>query len=96
MYSAQPIRNFNNLEQGAGRLNIEGAVRIAGWVRSDASSLANGASMLTAWDEFGSGQFYRKRKCALGPRSNHGLLRPLWQRADDEMASDVRPNKTVS
>ena len=52
MYTAQPIQNRNTLEQGAGRLNIEGAVEIAASVRTDASSLAHGASMLTSWDEY--------------------------------------------
>ena len=31
MYTAQPIQNSNTFEQGAGRLNVEGAVEIAGW-----------------------------------------------------------------
>jgi serine protease AprX len=53
MYTAQPLQNFNTLEQGAGRLNVEGAVRIAGWVKSDASTLTNGASMLNSWNEGG-------------------------------------------
>ena len=29
MYTAQPIAGFNHLEQGAGQVNIEGAVRFA-------------------------------------------------------------------
>ena len=28
MYSAQPLRNVNNFEQGAGVINIDGAVRM--------------------------------------------------------------------
>jgi serine protease AprX len=38
MYTAQPIANFNMLEQGAGELNIEGAVHLAQLVRTDLSS----------------------------------------------------------
>jgi subtilisin family serine protease len=34
-YTAQTLAGFNTLEQGAGQLNIEGAVRLAGQVRSD-------------------------------------------------------------
>src|SRR5262249_13829355 len=51
MYTAQTVRGFNNLEQGAGEVNAEGAVRIAGWASPTASSLAQGSSMLSAWDE---------------------------------------------
>ena len=29
MYTAQPLAKFNMLEQGAGELNLEGAVRLA-------------------------------------------------------------------
>jgi len=35
MYTAQPLKGFNTLEQGAGQLNIEGAVRLAKLVRTD-------------------------------------------------------------
>ena len=35
MYTAQPLAGFNTLEQGAGELNIEGAVRLARLVRTD-------------------------------------------------------------
>ena len=35
MYTAQPLAGFNTLEQGAGQLNIEGAVRLARLVRTD-------------------------------------------------------------
>ncbi|HWQ35246.1 MAG TPA: S8 family serine peptidase [Blastocatellia bacterium] len=48
MYTAQPLKNFNTLEQGAGELNIDGAVRVAKLVKSTASTLANGSAMLTA------------------------------------------------
>src|SRR5262249_62131426 len=34
MYTAQPIPGVNTLEQGAGRLNVEGAVRVASHVVS--------------------------------------------------------------
>jgi len=35
MYTAQPLAGYNLFEQGAGELNIEGAVRLAKAVRSD-------------------------------------------------------------
>jgi serine protease AprX len=47
MYSAQHLRNFNMLEQGAGLLNVEGAVRIAGLVRQDLAGLQLNAPLLT-------------------------------------------------
>ena len=30
MYTAQPLAGFNTLEQGAGQLNVAGAVTLAG------------------------------------------------------------------
>ena len=49
MYTAQPLANFNMFEQGAGELNIEGAVRLAKLVRTDLSSYTKvGSSLLTA------------------------------------------------
>lgn len=41
MYSAQPIKNVNAREQGAGRLNVEGAVHIAGLVGSGCLNAVN-------------------------------------------------------
>ena len=49
MYTAQPLAGFNTCEQGAGQLNIEGAVRLAKLVRTDLSnSTALGAPFLTS------------------------------------------------
>lgn len=48
MYSAQPLAQANTLEQGAGLLNIEGAVRLARLVKTNAATLANGAQMLNS------------------------------------------------
>ncbi len=46
-YTAQQLPNVNMLEQGAGQLNIEGAVRLAKLVRTDlTNSTALGASLL--------------------------------------------------
>ncbi|HEX4948224.1 MAG TPA: S8 family peptidase [Blastocatellia bacterium] len=47
MYSAQPLAGYNTLEQGAGLINIDGAVRIARLIRSNPTTLTNGSSMLT-------------------------------------------------
>lgn len=46
MYSAQQIAGFNTLEQGAGELNVHGAVSLAKLIRSDAYQLKNGNPML--------------------------------------------------
>jgi subtilisin family serine protease len=48
MYTAQPLAGFNTLEQGAGELNIDGAVRVAKLVKNPLPSLVNGQGMLTA------------------------------------------------
>ena len=53
-YSAQPLANANLLQQGAGELNVEGAVKLASALRTDigpaitAGTIATGASMLAA------------------------------------------------
>ncbi len=47
MYSAQPIRNTSSLEQGAGLINVEGALKIAEKIKPNATSLAQGTAMLT-------------------------------------------------
>ena len=47
MYSAQPLAGFNMLEQGAGELNVDGAVRLAKLVKTTLPT-ANGAALLTA------------------------------------------------
>src|SRR5215213_6464845 len=49
MYSAQQLANYNILEQGAGELNIDGAVRLAKLVRTDInSSTTLGAPLLVS------------------------------------------------
>src|SRR5204863_8310690 len=49
MYTAQPLAGYNMLEQGAGEINIEGAVRLARLVRTDLSSATPvGAPLLTS------------------------------------------------
>lgn len=47
MYSAQPMTNVNTLEQGAGQLNTDGAVRLARLVKTTLPT-TNGSSMLNA------------------------------------------------
>ncbi|HYY94703.1 MAG TPA: S8 family peptidase, partial [Pyrinomonadaceae bacterium] len=48
MYTAQPLAGFNMLEQGAGEVNVEGAVRVAKLVRTDLTSATPlGAPLLT-------------------------------------------------
>ncbi len=49
MYTAQQLPGFNTLEQGAGQINVEGAMRLARLVRSDlTATTAVGAPLLTA------------------------------------------------
>jgi serine protease AprX len=45
-YTAQPLAGFSTCEQGAGLLNIEGAVRLAGLIRQDLTGLILGAPLL--------------------------------------------------
>ncbi|MFN0124281.1 MAG: S8 family serine peptidase [Blastocatellia bacterium] len=47
MYTAQPLKGFNMLEQGAGQLNVDGAVRVAKLVKTTMPTTA-GAALLTA------------------------------------------------
>jgi subtilisin family serine protease len=48
MYTAQPLVGYNLLEQGAGQLNIEGAVRLAKLVRTDLTATTPlGSPLLT-------------------------------------------------
>src|ERR1700741_1315066 len=44
MYSAQPLAGFNTFEQGAGQLNIAGAVQLARSVRTDLNGRSVGSS----------------------------------------------------
>src|SRR5215467_6180175 len=46
MYSAQPLKGYNTLEQGAGELNIDGAVRLANTIKNPVSGLTNGQPLL--------------------------------------------------
>jgi subtilisin family serine protease len=51
MYTAQPLAGYNTLEQGAGQLNIEGAVRLAKIIRRDLNpGLGLGAPLLDLTD----------------------------------------------
>ena len=55
MYTAQQLPGYNTFEQGAGELNLEGAMRLAKLVRTDlSSSMPVGAPLLTG--SFGSQQ----------------------------------------
>ncbi|HEY0385014.1 MAG TPA: S8 family serine peptidase, partial [Pyrinomonadaceae bacterium] len=47
MYTAQPLAGFNQLEQGAGELNIEGAVRLAKLLRDPAPTAQTGDPLLS-------------------------------------------------
>ncbi|HEU4595805.1 MAG TPA: S8 family serine peptidase [Pyrinomonadaceae bacterium] len=49
MYTAQPLAGYNMLQQGAGQLNIEGAMRVARRVRTDLGpDVPQGTSLLTS------------------------------------------------
>ena len=47
MYTAQQLGGFNTFEQGAGAVNIEGAVRLARLVRMDLAGASLGDPLLT-------------------------------------------------
>src|SRR6185369_2872564 len=48
-YTAQPLSGFNTLEQGAGELNVEGAIRLAKLVRQNLpANPALGTNLLTS------------------------------------------------
>ena len=50
-YSAQPIAGANMFEQGAGQLNLEGAIRLANYIRNDVTF--NGMARNTAINRTG-------------------------------------------
>src|SRR5215471_15060781 len=45
-YTAQPLAGFNTLQQGAGELNVEGAVRLASLISPNMATLTLGAPLL--------------------------------------------------
>ena len=47
MYTAQPLAGFNMMEQGAGELNVDGAVRLARLIKPTLPT-TNGTALLTA------------------------------------------------
>jgi serine protease AprX len=46
-YTADRVTGASNVEQGAGELNVAGAVKLAGLIRTDVANLTRGASLLT-------------------------------------------------
>src|SRR5205085_10627291 len=47
-YTAQPLANFNMLEQGAGEVNVAGAMQLASAVRTDLTNATpTGTALLT-------------------------------------------------
>ncbi len=62
--TAQPVAGYNNFEQGAGALNVDGAVRLAKITRRDLSSLtALGAPLLTTTAPAPSSTFASQTFC---------------------------------
>jgi hypothetical protein len=54
MYTAQQLAGANTFEQGAGEINIDGAVRLAYYFRQDLSSPHTaGESMFLGWTPYG-------------------------------------------
>jgi serine protease AprX len=45
-YTSDPLNGFNNLDQGAGQLNVEGAVRLAGLISQKCNKMSPGATLL--------------------------------------------------
>ena len=93
MYTAQPIAGFNMLEQGAGNLNVEGAVRLAKLVRQDLTNdTPLGTPMLTTANladagindcrtnrQWSQGIMFEQRFCD-GNKTDHRLSKSLRQR----------------
>ena len=64
MYTAQQLPNFNMFEQGAGELNVDGAVRLAKLVRTTiTSSTTLGASLLTDSATCAANQHHDSKRC---------------------------------
>lgn len=47
MYTSQPLPGFNMLEQGAGQVNVAGAVQLAHALKTSLAGLSNGQAMMT-------------------------------------------------
>ncbi len=77
MYTAQQMPNFNMLEQGAGELNVDGAVRLAKIMRTDALSAVLGFSLLNNQRTKPS-IYYSELHLHVVTRSDHG--QHFWQR----------------
>ncbi|MBC7798860.1 MAG: S8 family serine peptidase [Pyrinomonadaceae bacterium] len=61
-FTAQPLKNFNTLEQGAGQLNVFAAVQLAKLMRRDMQ--AKFVSDLSPTIDFNNGAFYKNRSAA--------------------------------
>ena len=75
MYSAQPLNGYSSIEQGAGQLNIDGAVRIARLVKTtmpttNGTALLNGALPTSQSSNFWGATVYWGK----GVMTNHGFL----------------------
>ncbi|MFN0121576.1 MAG: S8 family serine peptidase [Blastocatellia bacterium] len=74
MYTAQPLKNFNMLEQGAGQLNVDGAVRLAKLVKSTMPSTVGGALLSASLPTQSSTIAGTAFKWGQGVITNHGFL----------------------
>ena len=90
MYTAQPLKNFNSLEQGAGLLNVDGAARMAKLIKPTAATLTNGATMITTAALPTQTSTIAGRNLCLGQRRDYQSLLPLRRCADAKLAGDVR------
>src|SRR4030095_9788606 len=55
-YTAQPLPNANLLQQGAGLLNVDGAVRLARALRTDIKAAVDSGSLVAGADLLAAGR----------------------------------------
>jgi hypothetical protein len=61
-YTAQPLVGFNHLQQGAGQLNVEGAIRLAKLVRQDLTDSPALGARRSAADRLNTAASYFDRR----------------------------------
>ncbi len=75
MYTAQPIKGFNTLEQGAGELNVDGAVRLTRLIKTTLPT-SNGTALLTTALPSAQSSVINGQTCnwSKGVITNYGFL----------------------
>ena len=91
MYTAQPIKGANMLEQGTGQLNIEGAVRVAKQIRTDLNWATTplGTRMLKTTTLPTPKNHHRQSTVHLGPGHSGQLHLCVRDQPDHEVPEDL-------